>query len=104
MSLPSRYQPTGTHFSGGQGVVSVWNDTLLGRRVAVKVISRHGMGGSLAHEASLLGAIKSKHVVELYDLGVDADTGEDYLIMEYVTGADLVTFVPDDTRSLYLTL
>ena len=45
MNLPTRYHATGTHFGGGQGVVSVWKDSALGREVAVKVLATKGMGG-----------------------------------------------------------
>jgi eukaryotic-like serine/threonine-protein kinase len=103
MNLPSRYKPTGTSFGGGQAVVTVWKDTALGRDVAVKVLATRGIGGSLLDEAALLAAIKSKHVVELFELGVD-NSGTEYLIMEYVPGADLKGFIPKTRRELYLTL
>jgi eukaryotic-like serine/threonine-protein kinase len=104
MKLPSRYKPTGTHFVGGQAVVGVWKDSSLNRDVAVKVLSTRGIGGSLLDEAALLAAIKSKHVVELFEIGTDASTGKDYLIMEYVSGDDLDGYTPTTRRELYLTL
>lgn len=104
MNLPSRYQPTGKHFSGGQGVVLVWKDTSLGREVAVKMLATRGIGGSLRKEAALLGTIKSKHVVELFEIGKDSVSGKDYMIMEYVAGADLTLYTPQDVRELLLTL
>lgn len=103
MKLPSRYQPTGDHFGGGQAVVTVWKDTALDRQVAVKVLATRGIGGSLLDEAALLAAIKSKHVVELFELGIDAN-GKEYLIMEFVSGPDLKGFRPTTRRELYLTL
>lgn len=104
MKLPTRYKPTGQTFGGGQGVVSVWEDSSLAREVAVKTLSTRGIGGSLEEEASLLAAIKSKHVVELYEMGRDSVSGKHYLIMEYVGGAALTGYTPANTRSLYLTL
>src|SRR5437667_12663682 len=104
MRLPSRYQPTGRHFGGGQGVVSVWKDQSLGREVAVKVLSSGGIGGSLRDEAALLATIRSKHVVELFEVGVDLSTGKEYLIMEFVGGSELNGYKPNDLQSLYLTL
>ncbi len=104
MKLPSRYTPTGRFFGGGQGVVTVWRDTSLDRDVAVKVLSTQGIGGSLRNEAMLLGKIKSKHVVELLDVGIEQASKKEYMIMEYVTGSDLDTYSPKDVRDLYLTL
>jgi len=104
MNLPSRYKPTGSYFEGGQGIVTIWNDISLGRDVAVKVLSSNGIGGSLLDEAALLGLIKSKHVVEIYEIGTDATTGRDYLIMEFVSGSELAGYAPENIRSLYLTL
>ena len=104
MNLPSRYKPTGTYFGGGQGVVSVWIDNSLGRKVAVKVLATRGIGGSLRQEAALLGTIKSKHVVELFEIGTDSSSGKDYLIMEYASGVDLNGYAPKDIWELLLTL
>jgi serine/threonine-protein kinase len=104
MNLPSRYTPTGKTFGGGQGVVSVWFDGLLGRNVAIKALSPHGIGGSLRHEAALLGSIKSKHVVELLDICLDSTTGEEYLVMEYIDGSELSAFRPTSLNDLYLNL
>src|SRR4051812_34985031 len=104
MNLPTRYQPTGKYFGGGQGVVSIWKDTSLSREVAVKVLSTRGIGGSLRQEAALLGAIKSKHVVELFEIGRDSSSGKEYMIMEYVAGADLIGYSPPGVRDLLLTL
>jgi serine/threonine-protein kinase len=72
--------------------------------VAVKVISTGGIGGSLRDEAALLGTIKSKHVVELFELGVDPTNGKDYMIMESVAGSDLTGYTSQDGNSLYKTL
>jgi len=83
--------------------VTVWKDTALNREVAVKVLATRGIGGSLLDEAALLAAIKSKHVVELFEIGVDK-SGKEYLIMEYVPGSDLKGFTPKTRRELYLTL
>lgn len=69
--------------------MSIWKDNALNREVAVKVLDPHGIGGSLRDEASLLAAIQSKHVVELYEIGHDISTGQDYMIMEYVSGNEL---------------
>lgn len=104
MNLPARYIPTGKHFSGGQGVVTVWVDTWLQREVAVKVLHGRGIGGSLKDEAALLGGIKSKHVVELYDLGIDPISNDEYILMEFIDGTDLLSYTPSSASELYLTL
>ena len=40
----------------------------------------------------------------LFEIGTDASTGKDYLIMEYVSGDDLDGYTPSTRRELYLTL
>jgi eukaryotic-like serine/threonine-protein kinase len=104
MNLPSRYKPTGQAFSGGQGVVTIWADTWLDRKVAVKVLATSGIGGSLRNEAALLAAIRSKHVVELFEINQDPSSSKDYLIMEFVDGGDLDRYTPKDSKDLLLTL
>lgn len=83
--------------------MTIWRDASLGRLVAVKQLSKTGIGGSMTHEAALLGAIQSKHVVELLEVGIDP-TGEEYLIMEYVDGPELSSYSPVDCRCLYFKL
>lgn len=104
MNLPNRYKPTGLAFGGGQGIVTVWDDLALGRKVAVKRLQPGGMGGSLREEAALLGKVQSKHVVELYALEKDPSTGEDYMIMEYVDGKELIGYEPASSEAFCLTM
>lgn len=85
-------------------MVSVWIDNSLGREVAIKALDPMGIGGSLPDEAALLATIKSKHVVELLDICKDTKTGEDYLVMEYISGSDLTNYKPTSTSDLYLNL
>lgn len=84
--------------------MSVWFDSSLGREVAIKALSASGIGGSLRTEAALLAAINSKHVVELLDICNDTKTGEEYLVMEYIPGAELSNFAPSSTTELYINL
>jgi eukaryotic-like serine/threonine-protein kinase len=78
---------------GRGGMGSVW----LGRRndgkfegvAAIKVLERRGLGGDAAkqirHEASLLARLSHPHIGRLLDAGV-RESGQPYLILEYVEG------------------
>ena len=63
---------------GGMGVVYVAEDTLLGRRVAVKTLT--GRGGDNQHfrnrflrEARAVSALSHPHIAHIYDYGETND-------------------------------
>lgn len=78
---------------GGMGVVYEAQHAALDRTVAIKVIA--GKLASEAYltrfrrEAKLASRISHEHLVHVYDVGIDPDTGADYIVMEYVQGRDL---------------
>ncbi len=88
-----RYQLEGSLGRGGMGHVYAARDDLLGRRVALKrVVPPAGAEGSafearLLEEARALAAIQHPHVVQVYDLGKDAQGH--YLVMELLEGGSL---------------
>jgi len=79
---------------GGMGVVYVAEDTLLGRRVAIKTLTAaRGLGeqhfrSRFLREARAISKLSHPHIATIYDYG---ETGDDqpYIVMELVTGSIL---------------
>lgn len=84
-----------TRLLGRGGMGSVWEGvhTTLGTRFAVKYIDaafagRKDVETRFANEALAAARLKSKHIVEVYDHGVD-DRGCPYIVMEFLSGEPL---------------
>lgn len=85
---------------GGMGVVVAARHLDLGERVAIKfpVVAGHERGriaARLIREGRAAMKIRSEHVARVYDVGT-LDTGEPYLVMEYLVGRDLAAVVAAD--------
>ncbi|MGW0938718.1 serine/threonine-protein kinase [Streptomyces sp. NPDC002666] len=92
--LDGRYRLTEPVGSGGMGRVWVAEDERIGRKVAVKVLSRPDEDTSatrFAREARVVGGLSSPHIVTLHDFGEAQVAGERvlYLVMEHLQGRDL---------------
>jgi len=77
---------------GGMGAVALAEETALGRRVALKVISAPHAGDDAARErflreARAMASVEHPHVARLYRFG-EAD-GALYIVMEHVEGESL---------------
>src|SRR5688500_14580142 len=90
--LAQRYRLLDTRGEGGMG--SVWRaeHLELGTLVAVKLISREVANNPEAlarfrHEAHAAAALRSPHVVQILDYGVDGDTP--FMVMELLDGESL---------------
>lgn len=79
---------------GGMGVVYVAEDTLLGRRVAIKTLhaGRSGQGpqfrSRFLREARAVSALSHPHIATIHDYG-ETEDGQPYLVMELVKGETL---------------
>src|SRR5436190_20263341 len=78
---------------GGMGVVYLAEDTLLGRRVAIKTLhSRTGRDpqfrGRFLREARAVSALSHPHIATIYDYG-ETEDGEPYIVMELIKGSTL---------------
>src|SRR5438309_7450876 len=79
---------------GGMGVVYLAEDTLLGRRVAIKTI--HSRAGAedlhfrarFLREARAVSALSHPHIATIYDYG-ETEDGEPYIVMELIKGSTL---------------
>src|SRR5258706_8234081 len=79
---------------GGMGVVYIAEDTLLGRRVAIKTLTAR-RGSESEHfrnrflrEARAGSALSHPHIATIHDYG-ETDDGQPYIVMELVKGQTL---------------
>lgn len=91
MSLTERYQKTGCSTEGGMGDISVYLDSHLNRNVVVKTLKPGQDDRRLIDERKALLRLRSKHVVQLFDLlEIDnAGTAQKALVLEFIDGKDL---------------
>lgn len=99
LKLPSRYQLSAGKSQGGMGDILECTDTHLDRKVVLKMLRSGEEVRRLLDEQKALMRLRSKHVVQLYDV-VDVSTGagtQQALAIEYIKGEDLVpgSFSPD---------
>ena len=85
----NRYVPTGASAAGGIGIVSFCTDTNLDRRVAIKYLGVDGEHRRILDELQALQRIRSKHVVQIYDVVYERDGTLMGIVEEYVTGDSL---------------
>lgn len=95
--LQERYIPTGENKSGGFGNVIICNDIHLERKVAIKSVKELTEKKRVHDEISALLMLRSKHVVQLYDI-IENDTGETLIVEEYIDGPDLFEY-KDEIRN-----
>src|SRR5438270_1184174 len=91
--LPHRYQPLRRVATGGMASVWCASDAVLGRRVAVKILSERYADDPAAiarfkREARAAARLSGHpHVVTIYDVGqlpaeIDRDQGRPFIVME----------------------
>ncbi|HWP08316.1 MAG TPA: serine/threonine-protein kinase [Polyangiaceae bacterium] len=91
--VAGKYRLTELLGRGGMGSVWAGVHTTLGTRVAVKFIDAEHVDSAEArhrfeNEARAAAALRSKHVVEVYDHGV-MDDGRPFIVMEFLDGEPL---------------
>lgn len=88
----TRYEPIAPIGTGGMGTVYAADDTLLKRRVALKVIDLPDEGGTLAErirrEAEVLARLEHPGIVPVHDAGTLPD-GRPFYAMKLVEGETL---------------
>jgi len=87
-----KYQISALLGQGAMGVVYLGKDPLLGRAVAIKVMSQgiatdQELRDRFLREARAAGSLQHPNIITIYDFG-EAD-GSLYIAMEYVEGSDL---------------
>jgi len=92
IKLPRRYDTPTQVITGGQGSVFFCRDNYLDRDVAIKFLKPGGDPDALIKEVQALSAIRSKHVVQLYDVLTDKAGSSVGVVLEYIPGRDLTKF------------
>lgn len=85
----SRYVATGATAAGGIGTVVVCVDQNLDRKVAIKFIQPGGEHRRLLDELAALQRIRSKHVVQIFDVDHFDPGSRLGIIEEFIEGDDL---------------
>ena len=95
--LNARYRLVAELGQGGMGVVYRAHDSLLERDVALKVVSKAGLGtegrARLLHEARAAAHLNHPNIVGVYDAG-ESD-GVPFVVMELVEGRSLFDNPPE---------
>ncbi len=103
--IAGRYELTKLIGSGGMADVYVAQDTVLGRKVAIKVLNEElavnkKFSQRFKQEAKASSAMNHPNIVSVLDAGETSETGADgvkhtyaYLVMEYVDGLELSKLV-----------
>ncbi|XAS76879.1 protein kinase [Dermatophilaceae bacterium Sec6.4] len=97
-TLGGRYRLDDRIAAGGMGVVWTATDAILGRTVAVKVLTGGltddiGFEHRFRTEARLAAALTHANIAAVHDYG--EDEGSAYLVMEYVPGLPLSRIIAD---------
>jgi eukaryotic-like serine/threonine-protein kinase len=92
-TLSGRYLVTKKVGQGGMGAVYEATHTLIGKRVAVKVLlekyaQREAIVARLRKEAQLASSIGNEHIIDITDIG-NTDDGRTFVVMEYLDGESL---------------
>jgi eukaryotic-like serine/threonine-protein kinase len=98
--IPPRYVPTEKVLTGGMGKVIICQDTSLEREVAIKFIQDVGDQRRLFDEIAALQKIRSKHVVQIFDVFLNEVDRRIGIVQEYISGNDLTSFAEKGSISL----
>jgi len=99
MKIADRYEPTGATSAGGMGEIIECIDLHLQRRVIIKRLQADIEARRLLDEQRALAKVRSKHVVQLYDIVelTDRRKTEKAIVLEFIEGNNLGinSFKPD---------
>jgi serine/threonine protein kinase len=110
--IAERYEIVRRIGEGGMGAVYEARHTVIGKRVAVKVLlekflEKPELVARLLQEARLASSIGHEHIVDVTDFGTTSD-GRAFVVMEFLEGESLAELVIRDAplpveRSLHIT-
>jgi len=87
------------------GVVYLAEDTILGRRVAIKTLTNATGPGNqhfrsrFLREARAVSALSHSHIAAIHDYG-ETDDGQPYIVMEFVRGETLAELMRRETMAI----
>ncbi|MGE5185748.1 MAG: protein kinase domain-containing protein [Acidobacteriota bacterium] len=101
-TLSGRYLVTRKVGQGGMGAVYEATHTLIGKRVAVKVLldkyaQREAIVARLKQEAQLASQIGNEHIIDITDFG-NTDDGRTFVVMEYLEGESLAECLARESK------
>jgi serine/threonine protein kinase/Flp pilus assembly protein TadD len=100
----SHYHITGSLGEGGMGAVYIAEDTLLGRRVAIKFPTngsdKHHAHSRFLREARAVSALCHPHIATIYDYG-ETNEGQPFIVMELVSGKTLSEVLAEGELTLW---
>ena len=101
-TLAGRYLVTRKVGQGGMGAVYQATHTMIGKRVAVKVLlekyaRREAIVQRLEQEARLASSCQNEHIIDITDFGTTED-GRTFVVMEYLDGESLAECLARETR------
>ncbi len=102
VTLGERYQVTAKLGQGGMGAVYEAKHTVIGKRVALKVLlDKHAEKDQsvarLKQEARLASSIGHENIIDITDFGT-TDTGRTFVVMEYLDGESLGSVIASKGR------
>ncbi|HEY4241328.1 MAG TPA: serine/threonine-protein kinase [Kofleriaceae bacterium] len=101
-TLSGRYLITRKVGQGGMGAVYEATHTLIGKRVAVKVLlekyaNREAIVQRLEQEARLASSVGNEHIIDITDFGQTED-GRRFVVMEFLEGESLAECLQRETK------
>ncbi len=102
VTLSGRYLVTRKVGQGGMGAVYEATHTLIGKRVAVKVLlekyaQRDAIVKRLKQEAQLASSIGNEHIIDITDFGSTED-GRTFVVMEFLEGESLAECLARESK------
>lgn len=103
MRLPARFKKIGPPFSGGgMSTAFLCHDRHLNRNVLVKALQQGVDQKRILDEVKALSAIRSKHVVQIYDVLKNDSDAVIALVEELLSGDDLNAAIPIKNSDTFL--
>jgi serine/threonine protein kinase len=101
-TLMGRYRVTRKVGQGGMGAVYEATHTLIGKRVAIKVLlekyaQREKIVQRLEQEAKLASQIGNEHIIDITDFG-STDDGRTFVVMEFLEGESLAECLARESK------
>ncbi|MGE0867840.1 MAG: serine/threonine protein kinase [Kofleriaceae bacterium] len=101
-TLSGRYLVTRKVGQGGMGAVYEATHTLIGKRVAVKVLlekyaQREAIVKRLKQEAQLASSVGNEHIIDITDFG-ETEDGRTFVVMEFLDGESLAECLSRETK------
>jgi serine/threonine-protein kinase len=103
VALPVRYKKAKKSFdAGGMADVELYTDIHLEREVVIKTLKNGVDSKRILDEIAALQAVRSKHVVQMYDVIKNSKGEVTAIVEEYLPGDDLTSYPKPTTADEFL--